>query len=491
MRVAGTHTRSARLVGLAIVCAFAAGGCEAPMLSQDGKLVFTQKGGRRGASIITANGVEFLDVTEVPQPVVRRSANEPWQPATGFLLPADGILRKTSTPVPVEGPGLAVVLRSSDVLVPSWGGEILLRMDAFAPTAAFPEATASLRPPERLAIVIDGANAEVAPLLDVALEALGGGDRVGIVTSSPPRPLVPVLPGSHRTLLRAAVERLVAQANRSRERDLGKALAYARGFVTAGVSGDPAEPSRHVLVLTDGLGVAEQQSALRPELGALRKAGVKLVAVSTKRLPLGALDALRADLVATGSSEQREDAIARAITPPGDVVLDDVELSLASVPAPARLVESSGGQSALALDKDRLLLGELYAGEARTEVARVGLPPWVPGERLEITVTATYRHVASGEMQAAQATLRCLYSDDVEAIAKARHGDVIAYASALAMVRRLHRAFLGSQIDRLGGLRPLVTMQARSAAAMAQQNNDPAMHVQAEILSTLLGVLQD
>src|SRR3954471_6411424 len=59
-------------------------GCAAPVLSRDGQLVFSQ-GGAHGASVITAHGVEFLDRTEIPQPVVRRSVNEPWRPATGFL----------------------------------------------------------------------------------------------------------------------------------------------------------------------------------------------------------------------------------------------------------------------------------------------------------------------------------------------------------------------------------------------------------------------
>ena len=79
----------------------------------------------------------------------------------------------------------------------------------------------------------------------------------------------------------------------------------------------------------------------------------------------------------------------------------------------------------------------------------------------------------------------------MEEISRARHGDVIAYASALAMVRRLHRAFLGSEVDRPGGVRRIAGLQASSLAELGQAQHDPALLMQAEILSTLLGVIED
>src|SRR3954471_12185342 len=102
-----------RRVGSALVFAALgvhASGCAAPALSQDGQLVFTEPGGRRGASVLTANGVQFMDSTDLPRPVERRSANDPWQAPTGFLLPRDGVWRETSSPVPIQGHGLGVVL---------------------------------------------------------------------------------------------------------------------------------------------------------------------------------------------------------------------------------------------------------------------------------------------------------------------------------------------------------------------------------------------
>src|SRR4051812_22451520 len=105
---------SAAVVAVAALIAAHASGCAAPALSQDGQLVFAEPGGRRGASVITANGVQFMDSTDVPRSIERRSASEPWRAPTGFLLPRDGIWRETSKPVPIQGHGLAVVLRSSD-----------------------------------------------------------------------------------------------------------------------------------------------------------------------------------------------------------------------------------------------------------------------------------------------------------------------------------------------------------------------------------------
>ena len=200
---------------------------------------------------------------------------------------------------------------------------------------------------------------------------------------------------------------------------------------------------------------------------------------------------LAAGRASVGSLDDRKELVDRALPPPGDVVLDDVRLSTSSVPAPARMIEVSGGDTALGLYSDHLMLGQVYAGEARTEVARVALPPWVPGEPLELTVTARYLDVKSGRQESAHATIRCRYSDNVEEIAKARHGDVIAYASALAMVRRLHRAFLGSEIDRPGALRRLATMQAATLADLARVHHDRALSTQAEMLTTLLGVMDD
>jgi hypothetical protein len=481
-----------------VALALAGTGCAAPLLTRDGQVVFSE-GGARGASVLTANGVEFMDHNDVPSAVVRRSVNEPWRPATGFLLPADGVWRETSTPSAAEGQGLLLVLRTSDVLVPTWGGEVLVRIDAIVPSSAFPAAAGSVRAPLRLAVIIDGDSAALTELADAALDNLGERDRVTLIDGDRGRTVVPLLPGTHRTLLRGAVERL-AQPHRPATRRLAESLELARRWVTAPVADARAphsaavarqEPERKVLVVSDGAGVAQAGPRLGAALGALRGAGVAVTVAAPSPVDAEALAPFGGAVIAAGSADDRADAVADLLPPPGDVALRDVAISISSVPAPARVLEISGGSPSLSLDADHLWLGDLYAGEARTEVARVALPVWVAGERLEITVTAHYRDAQSGAPLTASTTLRGLYSADVADIASARHGDVIAYASALAMVRRLDRAFAGSAVDRLGGLRPVVAWQARSLGAMAKLNHDAALGTQAEVLGTLLGAIEE
>src|SRR5262249_2466653 len=121
---------AARLRSLfAGAAATAMSSCAAPTLTQEGQLVFTENP-QHGATVLTANGVEFVDRATLPKPVRKKSAFEPWRPPIGFLLPADGVLRETSRPIAIEGRGLVVVLRASDAIVPAWGGELLLRIDA-------------------------------------------------------------------------------------------------------------------------------------------------------------------------------------------------------------------------------------------------------------------------------------------------------------------------------------------------------------------------
>ncbi|MBK9260271.1 MAG: VWA domain-containing protein [Polyangiaceae bacterium] len=470
--------------------------CSRPALTRDGQVVFTPAGGRRGASVLTANGVEFIDAAEVPKPNVRRSPYEPWTPATGFLLPKDGVWRATSKPVAISGPGLAVVIRSSDVLIPSWGGEVLVRIDVIAPRDAFPHAHASVREPRRIALVIDGYTSETVHHARTVLDNLGALDRIVVIDAQGARLVVPPLPGSDHTLLDGAIARVVGRPSSSKERgsrDLPKALALARRFLTGYASDSaPVAAARQVIVLTDGIGVARGELRLASEIASLKRSSVRVSALGmTSSLGPAHLVPFEHEGFVGTSVDKRDELLEKLVPPPGDVVLEDVELTFSSVPAPVRVLEVSGGFTALSLDHDRLALGDLYAGEARTEVARVVMPVWVPGEPLEFTVTARYRDAATGAWFAANSTILGRYDDDVERIARARHGDVIAYASALSMVRRLGRIFQGSRTDHLGGLRPIVAMQADSLARLSRETGDGALGVQADVLRALLGVVDD
>jgi hypothetical protein len=242
--------------------------------------------------------------------------------------------------------------------------------------------------------------------------------------------------------------------------------------------------------LTDGVGVAADRGAVARQARALARAGIRVTAIGANdRVARDVLEAV-GDAAIAGSDDSRVEQIEELLSPPGETVLSDVTLSFSSAPAPARLIEASSGELAMTLEEDSLDLGDLYVGEARTEVVRLAVPAWTPGERWELTVAATYRD-ATGRWWRARRKIPMVYSDDIVRIADARHGDVIAYASALAMVRRLERVFLGSAVDRLGGMSGVVRLQADSMALLARERKDPSLARQAEVLGTLLGAIDE
>jgi hypothetical protein len=154
-----------------------------------------------GASVLTANGVEYRENQDMPTPVLRRSADEPWRAPIGFILPKDGRFTKASQPTVLATTGLAIVLRPSDTRVPSWGGEVLVRVDVIAPAA---EGTA--RWGENVAIVVDGDGPDASELADAALGQLAGRDRVTILDAQGARVIVPMMPASHRSMVVAALK---------------------------------------------------------------------------------------------------------------------------------------------------------------------------------------------------------------------------------------------------------------------------------------------
>src|SRR5262249_39949674 len=163
------------------------------------------------------------------------------------------------------------------------------------------------------------------------------------------------------------------------------------------------------------------------EVRDLGAAGVQVLTVATDHTDAGTLSVLGAGRAAVSSLDDRKELVDRALPPPGDVVLDDVRLSTSSVPAPAPMIQVSGGDAAPASGPSPApsMLGQVYAGGARTGGAGVAPPPGAPGEPLDLRATARYLDVKSGRQESAHATIRCRYSDNVEEIAKARHGDVI------------------------------------------------------------------
>ena len=476
----GKVRRTHLLLGLALFV----GACGAPVIGRDGTLTFPEPGGH-GANVLTANGIEFRDRMDVPPRIVRRTVDEPWHPPIGFILPKDGRFTETSSPTVVATPGLAFALRPSDSRVPSWGGEVLVRVDVMSPAAP---GTARLG--EHIAIVVDGSGIDSIVLAEDVIAQTGSYDRIAIVDDvlDPPAPgrdrgsprlVVPLIPANHRSLAEAAIEKRLRTTVR-RQRDLASALRIARSTIGVG-------PQRRVVVLSDG--AEPPGEAAIHEASELARGGVPVSVIAT-RSGVSGDDALAiaqsGAIVVDDSLEARRKKVPLAAPPAGEVVFRNAVLTFAGNPAPSHVLETSGGGVRWRVDSGELLLGDVIAGEARTEVVRVTVPPYVPNQSFTFEVTATAIDARTGEKRVFSAHIPCIYDDDIERIAKSRFGDVIAYASALATLKRLDQAFIGDDVDRAGGLWRLAWMHAQSMLQLARDTHDRAITEQAELLTSLL-----
>jgi hypothetical protein len=454
-------------------------GCEKPFLARDGTVIFPENGAH-GAAVVTANGLEYHDTNDIPQPVVLRDANEPWRAPIGFILPQSGRFTRTSSPTILATQGLGIVLRPSDTRVPSWGGEVLVRIDVIAPAA---EGTARFG--ENVAIVVDGAGEDTLHLVDVALGQLSSRDRVAIVDANGARTILPAVPATHRSMAVAAVEHRMGLPSRVHaSENIAGALRLARTLF-------PGQGARRVLFLGDRPGQAAYAPELRAELTRFMRDGAIVNVVGTSvGSDFAALSAIGA--IGTGATAAdpdlavRERAVRAAFPEAGLLTYRDVKLTFEGTPAPSHVLEATGGDVVWRLEAGELAIGDVHAGEARTEVVRVTVPSWVPGEPFTFRVTAHVHDVGLHIDRDFAAELPCTYDDDIERIADSRHGDVIAYASALATMKRLDAAFAGDGVIRAGGLRAIAEMHARSMELFARDMHDFAALEQAHFLQAIL-----
>ncbi|MGZ3416723.1 MAG: hypothetical protein ACXVEF_02850 [Polyangiales bacterium] len=425
-----------RLALAVLVCTTACGGT---YVDKQTGLVTIQPGAK-GGMVVTEHGMEFHDNADLPTRVVFKDVNEPWRAPLGFILPKTGRFTHTSSPTTIATPGLVVVLRPSDTRVPSWGGEILMRVDVHSPSS---QAT---RAGERVAIVIDGDSDEMSAALETALGQLGGKDVVTVVDAYGARVLVPAIPATHRALALAAS---AARSFRPKPaRDIS--LAVARGAKLLGKSG------RILLLSSD-------EAKLSPPAFTFKRVDPK--------------------------SETAAATIQSFIPPAGPVAIRDLELVFEGAPAPSRVIESTSGEPLWTLDGSELSFGDVRAGDARSDILRVSVPPWVSGKKFALSVTARFTDVASGKARVIPVTIASVFDEDLESIAESRNGDVIAYASALATLHRLHAAFVGSSIPQ-GGLFPLAKMQAQSLALLARDFPDRGFAEDAVVLQAILDASQ-
>lgn len=437
-----------------LACGLSAG-CARPYFGRDGTVSFNQQGSGQGASVLTANGLEYRDNHDLPTAVIRRGVDEPWRAPIGFILPKDGKFVVASRPTVLATTGLAIVLRPSDTRVPAWGGEVLVRVDIIAPAAE-----GSARWGENVAIVIDGEGHHASTLADTALAQLAGRDRVTIIDAHGARTIVPAMPASNRSIAVAALENHFRTRVRP-PRDMPTALKNAAAAIAS------PDVTQRILVLTDKT-LAPNDVA---DVSRLAQRGVQVAAVRTD---------------AGEDLDTRKEQVRALVPQAGMTTFRDVKLTFEGTPAPAHVLEASGGEARWILEAGELVLGNVRAGEARTEVVRVTVPAWVPGEKFHFTVTAHVDDLAYGGPREFAAEVPCVYDDDLERIAKSRHGDVIAYSSAMATLKRLDHAFVSDAIGRSGGLRRLAELHANSMLAMAKDTKDFAMQEQADTLVALL-----
>ncbi len=465
-----SHLVRTLMMGCLVAASVACNGV--PRLARDGTVIMPSSG---GASVLTANGIEFQDKANKPAPVVSRDPNEPWRAPIGFILPKDGRFVETSKPTVLGTTGLALVIRPSDTRVPSWGGEVLMRVDVLAPAA---EGTA--RWGENVVIVVDGRGKDTLALAQAAFEQLAGRDRVTVWDTAGARRILPFVPASNRSMAIAALEKNLKRPGPASV-DLATTLERA-------VASVPKTPSKsRVLVLTSGASdpYAPQVAKVLEALGQLSLSAVGTTPV-TDYGRLSAMTAMSGGTTgAAADLDARIESVREAIPVSGQTKFEDVRLTFEGVPAPSHVIEATGGEVRWRLDAGELALGDVRAGEARTEILRVSVPMWTAGEPFRFTVTAA---VTEGNRRRTfAANVPCVYDDDIERIAKSRNGDVIAYASAMATLKRLDAAFVGDNVKSIpGGLRKIAELHAQSMTLLARDMRDPSIAEQADLLKAIL-----
>src|SRR4051794_31979299 len=111
---------------LVAAAAVALGGCS------DLRLFVTPEGniavGPSGAATAAPGEGRMSDRVAPPRHIAT-SAFDDWRPPPMGVLPPDGYLRHSSSPVLMQAGGIGLTLRASDTIVPSWGGDFYLRVD--------------------------------------------------------------------------------------------------------------------------------------------------------------------------------------------------------------------------------------------------------------------------------------------------------------------------------------------------------------------------
>jgi len=301
--------------------------------------------------------------------------------------PANGRFTRTSRPTALVTDGLMVSVRPSDELAPTWGGEVMLRIDVVA-------APLGARAALDVAIVLDGEGGDALALVGAALGQLGSDDRVMVVDARGAHVVVPWLPGNHRSLALAAVERrLTHDPHRGT-----KGSSLARALQVASNGSDP-NSMRRVVLLTDGKSIdALGSHSYPPPIG---QSPPLLVSTSTEA-PLDSLIYVGHQLGATVAVDSdpgvRADAVRGYVPAPGPVAYRNLVVKFEGSPGPSHLLEASGGTVLPAIEADQLVLGEVRAGESRTEVARLTMPSWTATLPFRLELSVQFDNARQGDI---------------------------------------------------------------------------------------------
>ena len=473
--------RGASILAATLVTACVATGCNPARwisVSREGNITV----GPPGAAT-ASGGASRTDRIPPPERHVAHSAFDDWQPPPLGVLPPDGILRNSSTPVAMQAGALALLLRASDSLVPSWGGDFYLRIDLRA-------GLSNEHPPARdIAIVIDPSDRDSLVrekrLAASLFETLRPGDRGTIITTAAGQTLVPLVPFAGVPLLIERTRRIErADANTI---SLADALEQAVTLLGAGRQEDAR--MRRLIVLSGNRALIDAES--RDWINAATEGHIEVSLVPFTRSASERFERLQLTTQAMAlpvpendDAHEHETITELSALPDMPVLAQNVLVSIDSLPGPTHLIEAAGAQAVWTPEGGEVPLGDVRAGEDRTFVLRGLVPSWRQGSPYEIALRVRWQDEHGAHHQSVSFTAQ--YSGSPEEYAESRHGDVLQYVSLLNTLSTVQAALTRDDRVMFQTLQRPALIQSRSLMAYAAEHHDEIMGAQAALLETLL-----
>jgi hypothetical protein len=396
------------------------------------------------------------------------------------ILPPESVLRNPAPPMVLHAGPVALTMRSSDRLLPAWGGDVYFRLDVDS-------GTRTERPqPRDLVVVMDtrdrGSLARQRRFATSVFSTMRSGDHGALIsTAEGSEVLVPLLPFAGLPLLLQRTDGATDVNNP----DLGTALERAVGIL----SGENSGRARRLIVLSSSAAILDHDT--REWLSRAAAMGIHVDLV-----PLAVGAAVRFEQIAAATHanalaevrdaiEEETNAIATVAAMPSlQTLADRVVVSLESVPGPVHLLEVYGANAVWTPSGGEVPIGTVFAGDARTLVLRSIVPPWRDGGDFELHVRVTY-HDGSGDHEVRQ-SMHATYSGVPSIQSYSRSGDILQYASLLTTLAHVQYAIAHGDSERFGALRDPAMTQAQALLLYARSHNDEIMAEQATLLRQLI-----